>query len=144
MRICFSMDPLTIDPRKNGDYITSALHYMIFDGLVRINPGGTFELALAESYEILGCGKTYEFTLRDACWSNGDPILARDFEHSWKKALDPTFPNPFPQLFYFLRNGEKARNGTVPFSEVGVKAIGPKKLKIELENHCPHLFSLLS
>jgi oligopeptide transport system substrate-binding protein len=144
MRICFSMDPLTIDPRKNGDSITSTFHYMIFDGLVRINSLGAFELALAESYEVLDDGKTYEFTLRDAYWSNGDPILAKDFENSWKRSLNPAFPTPCPQIFFFLRNGEKARNGLVDFSEVGVKAIGPKKLKIDLENPCPHLFSLLS
>jgi oligopeptide transport system substrate-binding protein len=138
------MDPLTIDPRKNGDSITSALHYMIFDGLVRINSLGMFELALAESYEISGDRKSYEFTLRDAYWSNGDPILAKDFENSWKRSLNPAFPSPSPQIFFFLRNAEKARNGLVDFSEIGVKAIGPKKLKIDLENPCPHLFSLLS
>ena len=144
MRICFSMDPLTIDPRKNGDTITSALHYMIFDGLVRINSQGAFELALAESYKISEDRKTYEFTLRDAYWSNGDPILAKDFENSWKRSLHPNYPTPCPQIFFFLRNAEKARNGLVNFSEVGVKAVGPKKLKIDLENPCPHLFSLLS
>jgi oligopeptide transport system substrate-binding protein len=138
------MDPLTIDPRKNGDPITSTLHYLIFDGLVRMNSSGAFELALAESYEVFNDGKTYEFTLRDAYWSNGNPIQAEDFENSWKRSLDPTFPSPCPQIFFFLRNGEKARNGIVDFSEVGVQAIGPKKLKVDLENCCPHLFSLLS
>jgi oligopeptide transport system substrate-binding protein len=144
MKICFNMDPLTIDPRKNGDPVTSALHYMIFDGLIRMNVQGNFELALAKSVEIFDGGKTYEFTLRDAYWSNGDPIVAKDFEYSWKRSLHPSFPTPSPQLFFFLRNGEKARNGMVDFSEVGVQAIGPKKLKIDLENPCPHLFSLLS
>jgi len=138
------MDPLTIDPRKNGDWITSALHYMIFDGLVRINSSDVFELALAKSYTVSDDGKTYEFTLKEAYWSNGDPILAKDFENSWKKSLNPTYPTPCPQIFFFLRNAEKARNGLVPFSEVGVKAIGPKKLRIDLENPCPHLFSLLT
>lgn len=144
MRICFSMDPLTIDPRKNGDSITSTLHYMIYDGLVRINASGEFELALAKSYSISEDEKSYEFILKDAYWSNGDPILAQDFENSWKRSLNPDYTTPCPQIYFFLRNAEKARNGTAKISEVGVRAIGPKKLRIDLENPTPHLFSLLS
>lgn len=138
------MDPLTIDPRKNGDQITSMFHYMLYDGLTRLAPNGAIELALAESYQILEEGCVYEFTLREAYWSNGDPILARDFELSWKRALDPHFSSPSPHLFFILRNGENARKGLCSFSQVGVEALSPRKLKITLECPCSHLLSLLS
>lgn len=144
MRTCCSMDPLTIDPRKNGDQITSMFHYMLYDGLTHVARDGTIELALADSYRVLDNGLTYEFTLREAYWSNGDPILAKDFELSWKRSLDPSFPAPSPHLFFVFRNSEKARQGLCPFSEVGIETIAPRKLKVTLEKPCSHFLSLLA
>ena len=32
---------------------------------------------------------TYNVTLRNAKWSNGDPITAQDFVYSWQRTVDP-------------------------------------------------------
>jgi oligopeptide transport system substrate-binding protein len=138
------MDPLTLDPRKSGDQITSAFLSMLYEGLTRLTPDGSSEFALAESLEILDEGRTYVFTLREAYWSNGDPIEAKDFEVSWKQSLDPKFPNPCRHLFYLLKGAEKAASGLLPLADVGVSATGPRTLKIELETSSPHFLSLTS
>ena len=37
-------------------------------------------------------GKTYTFHLRkDAKWSDGSPVTAKDFEYSWRRICDPDF-----------------------------------------------------
>ncbi|WP_459129847.1 ABC transporter substrate-binding protein [Guggenheimella bovis] len=32
-------------------------------------------------------GLTYTFHLRDAKWSDGKPVTAKDFEYAWKRVL---------------------------------------------------------
>lgn len=144
MRTCFSMDPLTIDPRKNGDPITSTFLFLIFEGLTRLKPDGTIELALAESVVVSEDQKTYVFHLRKAFWSDGIPLTAYDFEYSWKKALDPKFSSLFPQLFYPIKNAEATFKGTASLDEVGVQALDERTLRIELEHPTPYFLSLIS
>ncbi|MBS0625236.1 MAG: peptide ABC transporter substrate-binding protein [Verrucomicrobia bacterium] len=144
MRISFYMDPLTVDPRKNGDLYSSAFLYMLYDGLTRLLANGAVELSLAESVQVSPDGKTYQFQLRDANWSDGHPITAYDFEYSWKKTLDPQFHSTCPQLFFPIKNAEAALKGAVPLNEVGIYAIDARTLKIELEHPTPYFLSLLS
>jgi len=144
MRTCFSMDPLTLDPRKSGEQITSVFLSMLYAGLTRLNPDGSSELDLAESVEVQENGRVYEFTLREACWSNGDSITASDFEASWKQSLDPDFSNPCRHLFYLLKGAEKASKKLISLDEVGVKALDAQTLRVELENPTPHFLSLTS
>lgn len=144
MRTCFSMDPLTLDPRRNGEQITSTLLYLLYDGLTRLKANGEVELALAESVEISTDRKTYTFFLKQAYWSNGSPITAHDFEYSWKKTLDPHFNALSPQIFYPIRNAELAVKGKVPLREVGIRALDDRTLQIDLEYPTPYFLSLLS
>lgn len=144
MRTCFSMDPLTLDPRKNGEQITSTFLYMLYDGLTRLKANGDVELALAESVEISEDGKTYLFFLKKACWSDGSPITAYDFEYTWKKTLDPSFNSLSPQILYPIRNAELAAKGKISLDKVGIQALEERLLKVELEYPIPYFLSLLS
>ena len=100
MRTCFSMDPTTVDPRKNGDLITSSFLFMLYDGLTQLLPNGQVELTLAQSYELSDNGLTYIFRLKKAFWTDGHPITAHDFEYSWKKTLDPLSRQPARNSFF--------------------------------------------
>ena len=144
MRTCFSIDPLTIDPRKNGDQITSTFLSLIYDALTRLKPNGEPELALAESVEISPDQKTYRFHLREAYWSDGHPLTAHDFAYSWLKGLDPKFPCLSPQLFFPIKNAEAASLGLVPLDEVGIRALSDTILEIELQHPTSYFLSLLS
>lgn len=144
MRVCFDKDPLTIDPRKNGDIYSSTLQFMIYEGLVRLLPNGEIEPALAESIDISPDQLTYTFHLRDAFWSDGTPITAHDFVASWKKILSPHFPSPCPQLFYPIKNGEAAMKGERSQEEIGITALDEKTLKVELEHPTPYFLSLIT
>ena len=108
LRTCFDHTPCTIDPRQTGDPVSSTLAFMLFDGLTHIRQDGTIDMSLAESYDLSEDHKTYTFKIRDARWSDGVAVTAHDFEHSWKKILDPEFPSLFPNLFYPIRNAREA------------------------------------
>lgn len=53
--------------------------------------------------------KIYTFYLKDAYWSDGHPVIAQDFEGTWKTNLSPEFPCPFSNDLYVLKNGENAK-----------------------------------
>lgn len=144
MRTCFNMDPLTVDPRKNGDLISSTFLFMLYDGLTRLLPNGQVELALAESVEISKDQCIYTFKLRHAQWSDGHPITASDFEYSWKKTLDPDFSSSCPQLFYPIKNAEVASEGKISPEEIRIQALDDRTLRIELNSPTPYFLSLIS
>lgn len=55
------------------------------DGLMQMDTDGAAVPAIAESYELSSDGCTYTFKLRDAKWSNGDPVTAGDFVFAWRR-----------------------------------------------------------
>lgn len=137
-------DPATLDPRKGGDAISATFHFLLYDGLMRGNPDGSLSFALAESYELSCDRKTYLFHLKEAYFSNGERITAQEFEESWKAILTPSFPAPNAHLLYPIKNGEAAKRGALPLSEVGVKALDPQTLEVHLEQPTPYFLELVS
>ncbi|MBQ3404722.1 MAG: peptide ABC transporter substrate-binding protein [Oscillospiraceae bacterium] len=55
------------------------------DGLMQMDADGAAVPAIAESYDLSDDGCTYTFHLRDAKWSNGDPVTAGDFVFAWQR-----------------------------------------------------------
>ncbi|MFY7842979.1 MAG: peptide ABC transporter substrate-binding protein [Rhabdochlamydiaceae bacterium] len=144
LNISFQKDPLTLDPRESGDFFSSAVIFLLFKGLTRFEANQSVSCDLAESYHILNNHKTYVFQLGNHVWSDGSPITAHDFEYSWKQALSPDFPLRAINIFYYIKNAKKAKEGDLPLSEVGVYAQDDKTLVVELENPCPYFLELTS
>ncbi len=140
LRISFNTQPTTLDPQKAGDFISSTMISMIYEGLTRCLPGGTPEPALAESVELSEDQKTYIFHLRKANWSDGTPITAYDFERSWKRILSS--PSLCTYLFYPIKNVEKCVKGEAFLSEVGIRALDEQTFCVELERPTSYFYSL--
>ncbi len=134
LRINMKEEPCWMDPRKGNDMISSQLHYMLFEGLMKLEPNLTISFAQAKSYDLSSDQKTYTFHLRDSQWTNGAPVTAYDFESSWKMILNPTFPSHDAYLIYGIKNAKKAKEGLVPLDTIGIHAKDEKTLIIELEN----------
>ncbi|MEN9654133.1 MAG: oligopeptide-binding protein oppA, partial [Chlamydiota bacterium] len=144
MRISLKIDPTSPDPRRNGDVNTSTLNFLLYEGLTRLAADGVVEMALAETVDISSDKKTYTFHLRKAHWSDGAPITAYDFEHSWKKTLDPAFGAACPYLFYSIQGSIEAMEKKIDPVEVGVKAIDASTLRVNLNHPTPYFLSLIS
>jgi len=142
LQINLRREPCSLDPRKGNDMIDSQLHYMLFEGLVRLDADDRFSCAAAESYAISPDGKTYTFRLRDTLWADGTKVTAHDFEYSWKRILSPDFPSPDAYLLYSVRNGRKAKLGEASLSEVGIRAVDEKTLVVELEAPTPYFLHI--
>jgi oligopeptide transport system substrate-binding protein len=140
LNISFNTYPATLDPRKAGDFASSTLICLVYEGLTRCLPGGGVEPAIAESVELSEDETLYTFHLRKAYWSDGKAITAFDFERSWKEALVPPSLNSY--LFYPIKNVEKYVKGERALDEVGIWAIDEKTLQVKLERKAPYFYAL--
>lgn len=90
-------------------------------------------------------GKTWTIKLRkDAKWSNGDPVTAKDFEYAWKRTIDPKTGAEYAYIMADLKNANKIMEGKAKPDELGVKAIDDNTLEIQLETNVPYFQELLA
>lgn len=99
----------------------------------------------AETVDISDDKLVYTFHLReDATWSNGDPVVATDYEFAWQQALNPKVASDYAYMLYFIHNAEPYFNGKVEWSEVGVKVIDEYTLEVTLDNPLPYATDLFA
>ena len=86
-RLGVQTDALSLDPIATSDNGSIWAQLLIYDQLVRPTKDGTrLEPGLAESWEANQDGTEYTFHLRDATFSNGDPVTVEDVIASLKRA----------------------------------------------------------
>lgn len=134
-------DAKTLDPSMATDQMSFNAINASFEGLTRSNKDKP-EKAIAESWESSKDGLKWTFKLRDAEWSDGKKVTAKDFEYSWKRILNPKTKAKYASFMFVLKNGEKYYKGQAKAEEVGVKAKDDKTLEVELENPTPYFLQL--
>lgn len=144
LKMSISRDPSTLDPRKGGEIVSSTLHYMLFEGLVRSSASGPPSLALAKEIVISKDQKIYTFHLKETFWSNQDLVTAHDFALAWKTILDPLFPSPHAYLLYPIKNAQKAKKNQCSIEDIGIYVLDQKTLQVHLENPTPYFLDLLT
>jgi oligopeptide transport system substrate-binding protein len=82
--------------------------------------------------------------LRSSQWSNGAELVASDFEHSWKRQLDPSFHAPLANLLYVIENAQGAKEGRISVEDVGVRALDAHTLQVRLKKPTPYFEELLT
>jgi oligopeptide transport system substrate-binding protein len=86
LRVNIGAEPDALDPTAlGGPEILRALQRP----LIEFDRNGTIVPALAESWDISDDAETLTFHLRQARYSNGDPIVAADFVYSARRLADP-------------------------------------------------------
>jgi len=136
-----SLDPQIVDGKPEADVLLA-----LFEGLTVPDPKTAQPRpGVAYGWRISSDGLDYVFDLReDLHWSNGDPLTAKDFIYSVRRALSPGLGNPWTHFFFSIRNAEAYFNGNVSnFSEVGIQAIDDFTLEIFLERPNPYFLELL-
>ena len=135
-------DVKTLDPQLNSVINAGIVQVNTFEGLMRLDKNDKAIPGMAEKYEISADGLIYTFHLRDAQWSDGQPVKAQDFEYAWKRGLDPNTASEYAFQLYYLKNGQKANEGEVTIEEVGVKAKDDKTLEVTLDSPTPYFLEL--
>ena len=71
----------SLDPQYSSASKDAQILGDVYEGLVGLDAAGNPSPGAAESWDISADGLTYTFHLRDGLkWSNGDPLVAQDFE----------------------------------------------------------------
>ena len=83
LRLSYSEAPL--DP---AGFFDGTLHLLV-RGLTGLDEEMRTVPAIAESWDVSQEGTHITFHLRQATYSNGDPIVAADFVYGWRRLLDP-------------------------------------------------------
>ena len=126
-------EPTSFDPSIGFDSVSWDPLNNLMEGLVRLDKNLEPKEAMAEKYEISEDGLTYTFTLRDAEWTNGDPVTAGDFVYGWLHMLNPETASYSAFLGTSYIEGAQAYNeGTGDASGVAIKAIDEKTFEVKL------------
>ncbi|WP_350279243.1 peptide ABC transporter substrate-binding protein [Kribbella sp. HUAS MG21] len=143
------LDPQVI---TNGMWILSR---GISEGLVVQNEKGDgVTPAVASEWKVSDDRLTYTFTLRDnAKWSDGKPVVAQDFERTYKRLFTPaatsaggtTLGANSYQASTGIKGAKEFLAGVLTdWSQVGVKANGDHELVLTLANPNPDFLLALT
>lgn len=145
LKINCGVEPTTLSCQLATTIPTLEIIYHIGEGLVRINPHGVVEPALAEKIEVYDNGLRYRFTLRENIeWDLGLKVTPYDFERSYRQILSKQAPAPMGDLLFVIKNGRKIFDGHAPIEDLGLKIINDRVFEIELEAYNPAFLQLLS
>lgn len=98
----------SMDASLASDSSSSTALNNTMEGLYRIGKDQKRMPGVAEDVEKLDDGKKYIFKLRkDAKWSNGEPVTAKDFVYSWKRAVNPDTKATYSYIMFDIKNAEK-------------------------------------
>jgi len=138
-------EPPQMDPQLTDDAVSMQVINGVFEGLTRMDKNGEAMPGIAEKWEVSDDGMVWTFHLRDAKWSNGDPVTAQDFEYAWKRALNPNTGAVYAYIMYPIKNAEAYNNGKITDPEqLGIKALDEKTLEVTLELPTPYFDTLTS
>lgn len=149
LRVDIKSEPFSLNPGLANDSTSGNVLRQTFEGLTRIGKDNKPHEAMAEKITTSDDLTTYTFKLRDAKWTNGDPVTAEDFVYAWKWALDPANASQYAYQLYYVKGAQAANEfkGTPEetvkkLDEVGVKAVDEKTLEVTLENPTPYFLEL--
>ncbi|MDD7909239.1 peptide ABC transporter substrate-binding protein [Pseudovibrio exalbescens] len=139
-----SADPETLDQHKTSTTYEAHILRDMYEGLVAYSAEGEIIPGAAESWTVSEDGLVYTFKMRpDAKWSNGDPVVAGDFEYSLRRIMTPETGAKYANVLYPIFNAEKVNTGELAPEELGVKALDDATLEIKLQAATPYFIDLL-
>ena len=150
-RFASELDIQGMDSTVVDDGMSYNAIHAITDGLTAVNEKGKTVPALAKNWDVSADGKTYTFHLKDAKWSNGDKVTAKDFVYSWKRIIK----NAGNYAYMLGDDGASVKNASQlidlgpkatdeQMNTLGVKAVDDKTLVVELNNKVPYFTDLMA
>jgi oligopeptide transport system substrate-binding protein len=143
LNLVVDSEPPNLDSATLIDGTSITVLNNVMEGLMRLDKDNKPVPAMAVDFpEISPDKKTYTFKIRDAKWSDGEPVKAQDFEYAWKRALDPKTKSEYAYILYPIKNAEEYNQGKVSENKVGVKALDDSTLQVKLKEPIPYFLSL--
>ncbi len=101
-------EPESFDPQITNGQPEARIHMAMFEGLVEYDPKDMQPVpAIAERWEINSQVDEFIFHLRkNAKWSDGKPITARDFVYSLRRGFAPETVSRTAELGFFIKYAE--------------------------------------
>ena len=141
LRLALSEEPPQLDSTRATDQVSVFVLGHVMEGLTRYGDGGGIVPGVAERWELGERMATFHLR-RDARWSDGAPVTARDFVFAWRTAVDPKTASEYAFILFPVRNAEAIAAGRLPPSTLGVRATGDWTLEVELEKPTGHFLGL--
>ncbi|UNU73207.1 ABC transporter substrate-binding protein [Moraxella nasovis] len=137
-------EPESLDPHKVSGVPESNLIRQMLIGLTTTDNDGNTIPGMASEWST-DDNKVWTFKIRDAKWSNGDPVTAQDFEYSFKRLTDPATASPYATYLadFGVINAQDIVDGKTNPDQLGVKALDDKTLQITLAEPVPYFPDVL-
>lgn len=140
------VDSQTLDPAFSNTADSMSVVNNTFEGLMRDTGSGAqpaMAADLPQQTQNEDGTVTLTYTLREAFWSDGQPVKAQDFEFAWKRCADPKNEAPNAHLMSVLAGYYEVAQGTAEPDELGVKAVDDSTLEVTLGQDTPYFQNLL-
>ncbi|WP_338659654.1 ABC transporter substrate-binding protein [Paraclostridium sordellii] len=146
LNLTSNSDIPSLDMSKATDSLSFSVANNVMEGLVRVNNDGEVVEGIAKKWKSSEDKKTWTFYLRkDAVWSNGDPVTAKDFEFGFKRTLNPKTASQYGFIMYDIVGAENYNIGkTTDSNSIGIKAIDNYTLEVKLNRPVNYFDRLMS
>ena len=113
LRYISGSEPESLDPQVPTGQPEARVLMAMYDGLLEYHPKTMEPIAgIAESWETSKDGMEYIFHLRkNAKFSNGEPITAKDFVYTLRRAMSPELAAQNAYLAYYIKYAEAYNGG---------------------------------
>ena len=145
LSVMLGSNVVSLDSANATDIASFELIADCIDGLMQLDSDGKAIPALAESFDVSADGKIYTFHLRDAKWSNGDPVTAEDFVFAWRRHCQKAeeYSYIMGDTVACVKNADAVIKGGDP-KTLGVSAPDEKTFVVELDAPVPFFPSLMT
>ena len=126
-------EPGDMNSMRVSDIVAVSVLSHCMAGLTRLDENDVAVADLAESWDISEDDTVYTMHLKkDAKWSNGDPVTAKDYYYAWVTQMNPEVGSIYASYLYKnIKNGEDFYNGKTDESQLGLKVEDDYTLTIE-------------
>jgi ABC-type oligopeptide transport system substrate-binding subunit len=135
-------EPDSLDPQLARTDSAGNVLRDLYEGLTVLDRAGRPAPGIAERWEASADGRTWTFHLRDAAWSNGDPVTAADFVASWRRLVTPATGSQYAGLLAPVVGAADVLAGRADPATLGVAAPDARTFVVRLAHPAPYLPAL--